>query len=86
MAVRPLGTFIVVADEQPLKVPTAIEVTLSGMMMLVRLVHFSRAYSSIVVTLFGMVMLVMLEQLSKARLPIEVTPSPTLMLVRLSQN
>ena len=51
------------------------EVTLSGMEMLVRLVQLRKAESPMEVTLSGMEMLVRLMQSEKAYSPMEVTPS-----------
>jgi hypothetical protein len=62
-----------------------IEVTLDGMVMLVRLVQPLNALFSIEVTPAGMVMLVSLLQPENALLPIEVTLEGMVMLVRLVQ-
>ena len=60
-----------------------IEVTLFGMVILVRPLQDSKALFPIEVTLFGMVILVSELQLLKAPVPIEVTPSGIVMLVTL---
>ena len=60
-------------------------VTLSGMVMLVRLVHKANASPPMVVTLSGMVILVRLVQLENAATPMLVTLSGMVMLVRLVQ-
>ena len=57
------------------------EVTLSGMVMLVSEVQLENAELPIEVTLLGMVMLVSEVQLENAELPMEVTPSGMVMLV-----
>ena len=54
------------------------ELTLLGIVMLVRLVHLSKALSPMALTLFGIVMLVRLVQLSKALSPMEVTDLPSI--------
>ena len=54
-----------------------IDVTLSGMMRLVKLVQPENAQSSIDVTVSGMVTLVKLVQSRNAALPIDVTPAGT---------
>ena len=51
-------------------------ITLSGIVMLVRLVQFKKAESPILVTLSGIVMLVRLVQLQKAWVPMLVTGLP----------
>ena len=58
-------------------------VTLSGMVILVRLLQLEKALYPMLVTLFGMVILVRLLQLSKAESLMLVTLSGMVMLVRL---
>ena len=53
-------------------------VTLSGIVMLVRLVQFKKAESPMLVTLSGIVMLVTLLQLQKAWVPMLVTGLPSM--------
>ncbi len=62
------------------------EVTLSGMVTLLRLVHLKKAFHPMEVTLSPMVTLLRLVQSSKAQLPMEVTLSPMVTLVRLLQS
>jgi len=54
------------------------EVTLSGMVIEVRLVQLSKAQSPMEVTLFGMEMEVRLVHDEKADLPMEVTDLPSM--------
>ena len=53
-------------------------VTLSGIVILVRLVHPKNASSPMVVTLSGIVILVSLVQSENAQSPMVVTPSGTI--------
>ena len=61
-------------------------VTLSGIVMLVRLLQRAKAQLPMVVTLSGIVMLVRLLQPAKAETPMLVTQSGIVMLVRLMQE
>ena len=54
------------------------ELTLSGIVMLVRFVHEPKALSPMEVTPFGIVMLARLVQSLKAVLPMEVTVLPSI--------
>ena len=54
------------------------EVTLSGIVMLVRFVHERKALSPMEVTPFGIVMLERLVQSLKAVIPMEVTVLPSI--------
>ena len=72
----------VVNEEHCINGLPTIEVTLSGIVMLVKELHPEKACSPIEVTLSGIVMLVKDEQFQNAYSPIEVTPSGRAMLVK----
>ena len=70
---------------QPLNAFSPMLVTLSGIVMLVKLLQLANAYAPMLVTLSGIVMLVKLLQPLKVELPILVTLSGIVMLVKLLQ-
>ena len=67
--------------EQPTKACSPIDITLPGIVILVKLAQRANAEFPILVKLFPIDMLVKFVQLSKAKLPIEVTLSGIVILV-----